>query len=150
MAPHPIVVDFAVALLLTSVACDLLSAVVEEPELETVAWWTLIFGTLAAAFAALSGYAAASYATGLVADSPPDGWTETRPLVEWHRYLGLATLATFAVMLVWRGYHDTRIPETPRNLYWLLATTGAILMCLTAYFGGTLVFAHAVGVTPPA
>lgn len=150
MAPHPIVVDFAVALLLTSVACDLLNAAVHESDLEVVAWWTLIFGTIAAAFAALSGYSAASYATEVVAASPPPGWEETRTLIEWHRWLGLTTLASFSVMLVWRGYHEGRLPPTGRPLYWLLLGTGATLMCVTAYLGGVLVFAHAVGVTPPA
>lgn len=150
MAPHPIVVDFAVALLLTSVVCDLLAAVVEEPDLEIVAWWTLILGTLGAAFAALSGYSAASEATRVAAETPPPGWETARSVIEWHRYTGLATLGTFLALLVWRGRHDGRRPDTAGNVYWLLVATGATLVCLTAYFGGTLVFTHAIGVAPPA
>lgn len=149
MAPHPVVVDFAVALLLTSVVCDLLNTVVEERDLAIVAWWTLLLGTVAAAFASLSGYSAASQAAALATDAEPSRWEETRTVVEWHRYLGLGTLVTFAALLVWRGYHDGRIPDSGRSLYWLLVGSGTIFLCLTAYFGGVLVFRYAVGVAPP-
>jgi len=58
LLPHTVVVDFAVALLLTSVGADVLSMLAEEDEFRIVATWTLVFGTGAAIFAALSGYAA--------------------------------------------------------------------------------------------
>ena len=40
MVPHPIIVDFAVALLVVSVAFDLLASIAEERDLRVVAWWT--------------------------------------------------------------------------------------------------------------
>ena len=62
MVPHTVVVDFAVALLVTSLACDLLAALAREQELRIVAFWSLVFGTVAAGLAVLSGLAAARVA----------------------------------------------------------------------------------------
>lgn len=137
MVPHAIVVDFAVALLVTSFACDVLSTIVEERELGIVAWWTLLFGTVAAAFAVLSGLAAAR----LAPDDP-----EVLTAVTWHRNLGLGTMACFAVCLAWRLPHRGALPERHRQLYWLLVSAGTGVLLVTSYFGGILVFAHGVGV----
>ena len=86
MLPHTVVVDFAVALLLTSVGADVLSMLAEEDEFRVVATWTLVFGTGAAIFAALSGYAAYD-------DAAPTGLAEA--VILNHRNAGLVTLACF-------------------------------------------------------
>ena len=137
MVPHAIVVDFAVALLVTSFVCDLIAATVEERDLRIVAWWTLQFGTLAAAFALLSGFAAAKGVSG--------GDHLTRTLLN-HCNLAIATLACFVVCLAWRGALRGSLPQRYQGLYWALAGLGTATLILTGYHGGILVFRLGVGV----
>lgn len=140
LVPHTIVVDFAVALLVTSVAFDLLGALAEEPDLRTAGWWTLLFGTVAAAFSVFSGYDAAVDAP----QAPPVG-----EVVVLHRNLGIATLVAFAACALWRGARGGGIPDGRlAALYWATAVVGVVLLTVTAYYGGTLVFRFGVGVSP--
>lgn len=137
MVPHTIVVDFAVALLLTSVACEALSLLAEEDELRIVAYWTLLLGALAAGFALLSGYAAARAAA-------PTGAAEA--VVLTHRNLGIAVTACFVPLAAWRmALHGER-PRRHAALYWLLLGTGTVVLMVAAWYGGTAVFQHGVGV----
>lgn len=137
MVPHTVVVDFAVALLITSIISDLLAQVAEDEELRIVGSWTLLFGTLAAAFAALSGFSAASAAA-------PTG--EAEALVLNHRNSGLVTLSCFVPLAVWRL---VRRPQTLGTAYWTLALIGLTALVFTAYLGGTAVFQYGVGVQGP-
>ncbi|HJO03796.1 MAG TPA: DUF2231 domain-containing protein [Acidobacteriota bacterium] len=138
MVPHTVVVDFAVALLATSVVCDLLSSTVDEQDLRIVASWTLTFGALAAAFAVLSGYAAYNAAL-------PTGAAEVTVLR--HRLGGWVVLATFAPLAAWRLVARGKLPERGRSLYWVVALLGAGALATTAYLGGNAVYQHGVGVT---
>ncbi len=137
MIPHTMVVDFAVALLLTSVACDALGFLAEENDLRIVAYWTLLLGTLAAGFAVLSGYAAAKAAA-------PTGVAET--IVLRHRNLGIAVVACFMPLAAWRLASGGLAPRRHAAVYWLLTAVGASLLVVTAWYGGTAVFQHGVGV----
>ena len=140
MVPHAIVVDFAIALLVTSFVCDLIAATVEERDLRIVAWWTLQFGTLAAAFAVLSGFAAAQGVSG--------GDQLTHTLLN-HRNLAIATLASFVACLAWRGALRGSFPQRYQGIYWALAGLGTVTLILTGYHGGILVFRLGVGVGAP-
>jgi uncharacterized membrane protein len=140
MVPHPIIVDFAVALLVVSVAFDLLASIVEERDLRVVSWWTLLLGTVAAALAVVSGFAAARLAGN---DSPV---VET---IAWHRNLGIVTLACFGACTLWRLRWPASFPERFRDLYWALTAIGLGALLVTAYFGGILVFRLGVGFRPP-
>ncbi len=137
MLPHTVVVDFAVALLLTSVGADLLSMLAEEDEFRIVATWTLVFGTGAAIFAALSGYAAYD-------EAAPTGLAEI--VVLNHRTAGLVTLACFVPASVWRMLLHGQHPQTKAAGYWTLVALGTSAVLVTAYLGGTAVFRYGVGV----
>jgi len=141
MVPHPIIVDFAVALLVTSVAFDVLASIVEERDLRVVSWWTLMIGTVSAALSVVSGYVASGLAG-----------RETRVVetVALHRNLGIATLACFTICAVWRLRHPGTFPERYRDAYWALTALGLGALVVTAYFGGILVFRLGVGYIPPA
>jgi len=137
LLPHTVVVDFAVALLLTSVAADLLSKFAEDEEFRIVATWTLVFGSMAAIFAAMSGYAAYS-------DAAPTGVAEA--VVLKHRNAGLVTLACFVPAAVWRMLLRGHAPGKNAVGYWSLVLIGTGAVLVTAYLGGTAVFRHGVGV----
>ena len=140
MVPHPIIVDFAVALLVTSVAFDVLASIVEERDLRVVSWWALMIGTVAAALSAVSGYAAAN-----LAGSEP----RVAETVALHRNLGLTTLVCFSMCALLRVRHPASFPQRYANVYWALATVGLGALVVTAYFGGILVFRLGVGYLPP-
>lgn len=137
MVPHTVVVDFAVALLITSVACDLLGRAAEEEELVTVATWTLYFGTLAAGFAVLSGLAAYDLAA-------PDGVADATALR--HRNSGIVTLSCFTACTLWRLRAHGTIGGRWSGIYWLIASIGLGSLVVTGWLGGRLVFLHGVGV----
>lgn len=140
MLPHTVIVDFAVALLLTSVAAELLARLADEDEFRVVATWTLVFGTVAAVLSALSGYAAYD-------DAAPTGVAEA--VVLNHRNAGLVALTCFVPVASWRLALRGRWPERYATLYWLLTAIGTLAIVVTAYLGGTSVFRHGVGVTLP-
>jgi len=139
MVPHPIIVDFAVALLVVSVGFDLLASLADERDLRVVAWWTLLVGTVAAALAAVSGYAAAGVAG-----------TEPRVVetIALHRNLGIVTLACFGVCSLWRARQPGSFPDRYRDVYWAISAVGLATLLVTAYFGGILVFRLGVGYLP--
>ena len=128
------------ALLATSVVCDLLASTVDEEDLRIVGSWTLTFGAIAAVFAVLSGYAAHNAAL-------PTGAAEAT--VIRHRFGGWIVLATFAPLAAWRLFSGGQLPKRGRSVYWLLALLGAVALATTAYLGGSAVFQHGVGVTLP-
>ena len=140
MVPHPIIVDFAVALLVTSVAFDALASLVEERDLRVVSWWTLMIGTVAAALSILSGYAAAAE---LVAPGP-----RVLDTIALHRNLGITTLLCFSVCAAWRMRAPGSFPRSYSGTYWILAVTGLCALVITAYNGGILVFRLGVGYVP--
>lgn len=139
MVPHPIIVDFAVALLVVSVGFDVLASLADERDLRVVAWWTLMVGTVAAALAVLSGYAAA-------------GDAASRPRVvetiALHRNFGIVTLLCFGTCALWRARRPGSFPERFQDAYWAIAAVGLICLLVTAYFGGILVFRLGVGFVP--
>lgn len=137
MLPHTVIVDFAVALLLTSVASDLLAQLAEEDEFRVVATWTLVFGAAAAGLAAISGYAAYDAAA-------PTGPAEA--VVLNHRNAGLLTLAAFVPAAIWRLAAGGRVPERLTGVYWCLVAMGTAAVVVTAYLGGSAVFRFGVGV----
>ena len=139
MVPHPIIVDFAVALLVVSVGFDLLASLADERDLRVVAWWTLLVGTVAAALAVISGYAAAQVAG-----------TEPRVVetIALHRNLGIVTLVCFGVCSLWRARRPGSFPDRYRDVYWAIAAVGLATLLVTAYFGGILVFRLGVGYLP--
>jgi uncharacterized membrane protein len=140
MVPHPIIVDFAVALLVTSVAFDVLAAIVEERDLRVVSWWTLMIGTIAAALSVVSGYVAAN----LGGNEP-----EVVETIALHRNLGITTLTCFALCALWRARDPGSFPHRHAEAYWALTAVGLGALLVTAYFGGILVFRLGVGYLPP-
>lgn len=140
MVPHPIIVDFAIALLVVSVAFDALASIVDDRDLRVVSWWCLMLGTVAAALAVLSGYAAAN-----LAGSEP----EIVDTIALHRNLGIVTLACFGGCAVWRSRAPGSFPQRLREAYWALTAVGLGALVVTAYLGGVLVFRHGVGFIRP-
>lgn len=125
---HAAVVHFPVALILSAGLAETLSVLLRRPIWSEVGRYTLHVGALGAAAAAPLGWLAAG---------PPGA----DPLIEWHRWLGLAALAASAAA-AWASAH------APRLLYRALLTCAALLVMAAGHFGGALTHgtpAHPLG-----
>ncbi len=165
---HPILVHFPIALLVVGVTLDLAAALLRRRQIADVATWFLLFGLVGAAGALLSGQ--------LIEDSVDP--KSAADILRIHQVLAYATSATFtalvAARLVWlaprifaalapvsgavKGVEQrTRevlpfvFAPTPNALivaYLAISVVGIILLTLTGYYGGSMVYHHGVGVQP--
>lgn len=166
---HPIIVHFPIALLLTSVALDVLAIIFRRLTLVEGATWTLMLGAPSAVFALASGWLSEHDVSAAAA---PD-------LLHLHKICAILATGIFAtlffVRLVWQaprllGWLSSLAPATPGlvtartwlvgfipigdgkplpraaiALYLLLGVAGVALLAFTGYLGGALVYDHGVG-----
>ncbi|HBQ21368.1 MAG: hypothetical protein A2Z91_06570 [Deltaproteobacteria bacterium GWA2_38_16] len=129
---HPISVHFPIALLMTGFALELSTVKLSQPWLSTAATALLFLGTLAAAI---------TLGLGLLAEETvphvPDAWE----VLEHHETLGFWTLGVFVFLSLWR-YFKKEFLKPYFLPAWFLAI---ILLMITAYHGGLLVFHFGVG-----
>ncbi len=136
---HPFVVHFAIGLLCTSVLLDVLSFMTERQYLQMPAWWNLFFGFLAILFAVFTGLYAKT--NGYVPES-------AESLVTYHQYFGMAGAVLFTVLFIWRANWRNTIPSDKAPTYLIVAILGTIMVLITGFLGGQLVFQHGVNVRP--
>ncbi len=148
---HPPVVHFPIALLLLgSVAALLYLAGLRRAELRVLAWWPMRVGWLGAVAAVLTGLLAQS---GLPPRSPFSA------VLNWHIGSGLALLVIYAVLLyrqwLWAARRHRRAPDAPSDLLdapaarpWLtlLLVVGSLLVVMSGWLGGELVYTWGVNV----
>lgn len=154
---HPALVHFPIALLLVASAAGLTYLFVwPRGELRLITWSAALAGWVACAVAVASGLLAQA---GLPPDAP------YRSVLNWHIGAGLGTLGVYGVLLyqawmdrsararrarVRAGAHETRdyldAPGGARMMTAVLLTVGALLVFLTGWNGGELVYQWAVNV----
>ncbi|HEY0665781.1 MAG TPA: DUF2231 domain-containing protein [Gallionella sp.] len=137
---HPIFVHFTVALLLVAAALHLLSRFVIGGELgrqlPVVARWNLRIGTGLTAFTIAAGW----YAYYTVAHDEP-----SHAAMTVHRNWAMLTFTFFLGIAGWEYYLSRRNLRIGWPFTALLAA-GAILLLITAWHGGELVYRYGVGV----
>jgi len=133
---HPLFVHFPVALLVTSLAFEILFALTRRPLADTLGRWLLYLGAMAAAAAATTGW--------LASQSVAPVREAAHPLVE-HRTFGFLCLGTAALLAFWRWGTARAGGPRPRALFLagMLGLGG--LLFLAAREGGELVYEHGVG-----
>lgn len=132
---HGMIVHFPIALLFASVAIELLALYRPWQErLRAASFITLLFGTLGAALAVLTG---------------PERIADSFTLGETHEHFAQATLALFGILLVWRlgmlwwkRSFDTKLVA----VYLVLCSIGLGLLGYTGFLGGTMVYEQGAGV----
>jgi uncharacterized membrane protein len=166
---HPIIVHFPIALLLASVALDLAAVIFRRASLVEGATWALALGAPGAAAALASGWLSEH---DINAAAAPDLlhlhkvcavlatvvfgalfllrliWQSPR-LLGWLRLAfpnarALASAQTWSRSLLPLAY----VKPLPRSVvvaYLLLSVIGAVLLALTGYLGGAMVYDHGVG-----
>lgn len=137
---HPILVHFTVALLSISVALHLVVLVAGKASWRgaalTVARWNLGLGIAFAALTLASGF----YAYFTVAHDDP-----AHLAMKDHRNWALATLTVFTLLGLWHWMRH-RGNSAVKRRFAALMVVGGLLLAVTAWKGGGLVYEHGLGV----
>ncbi len=133
---HPLIVHFPIALLLTSLAVDVLTLAFRRPQWHRLALWNLTLGTLGAGVAVL---------TGLQAEEIAEHSFEIWRIMELHKRLGITTLILGIMVTSWRWWKRDQLSPRAR----LFTMAGMLVMASTlsigAYLGGRMVYEFGVG-----
>ncbi len=161
---HPIIVHFPIALLIVGVLLDFLALFLRRAHLVAAASWCLGFGALGLLAAELSGQLIEDHVNRALAGN----------LLEMHKAFALSTVITFVTLFVLRilwlspqilSFLSPAIPMAERvgksirmgvpvlgsnsrlliGIYLLLSVGGIVLLAITGYLGGTMVYDHGVG-----
>jgi len=134
---HPIVVHFPIALLCASVAFDALASRWPTGGLRETSLYTLLAGVMAAGLAVVTG--------GMEEDlAKRAGAPES--VLELHESLGQVTLVIFVVLLGLRLAMQLGWLKEVRALSLGLGAIGIVILGLTGYWGGELVYTYGIGV----
>ena len=145
---HPLVVHFPIAGLIIAAVLDLAALVIRRPDLSAAA---LYVQAIAAAGAV------ASYLTGEAAEEGVEHALEARPaveaLLERHEDLGKIAMIVAVVLVFGRAalaFKGLAGATVARWAVAALSLAAAVLVGLTGFYGGELVYGHGVGVATPA
>lgn len=122
---HPFLVHFPIALLTFSLAVQVIGLRLRRNEATLVGWWTQLGGTAGILLAVGSGILAKS-----AASNAPTA-------VSTHEQLAFLTSAIMLGLAVWRAGLRGNLPRQ-RFLFFAVFTAGAVLMWLTATYGGEI------------
>jgi len=135
---HPILVHFAYALTLTSVACYLLASFKLagrwRDSLKPAADWMLAFGSLAIILTIAAGFQA--YYT-VAHDTPSHAAMTT------HRNWAVPSGLTVLLLALWRW---RRRNKSPSAMFKILIVAAAFSLTVAAWWGGNIVFNYGLGV----
>jgi uncharacterized membrane protein len=127
---HPMLVVLPLGLWVTALVFDIVYAVGGPPAMRTVAFWMIGAGVVGALLAAISGFVDWLSLTGRAAR-----------IATYHMLLNLGAVAIFAINWVVR----TRVGgDSPVPL--ILSAVGVVLVAVSGWLGGELVYVHRVGV----
>lgn len=171
---HPIIVHFPIALLIVSVACDIAAVFLRRAGLTTTATWTLIFGVPGAGAALLSGWISEHDVSAALAGSILHLHKVCAVLttVLFGTLLALRLFWLLPRVLCWLAsaspvplpavavagtrlemavpmLYGRPLPRSVVALYVALSVVGIILLGVTGYLGGSLVYDHGVGLPAP-
>jgi uncharacterized membrane protein len=132
---HPMLIPFPLALWATSFAVDVLFYFLRHPTLLVIAKFMIAAGCLGAIAAAIPG----------IIDWLSIQNGEVKRVANWHARLNVAALVVFAISFFLRlgsysGYVGHRL-----TIPFLLSLVGVILITISGWLGGELVFRHGVG-----
>ncbi len=132
---HPMLIPFPLALWSTSFAVDILFYFTRHATLLVIAKFMLAAGCLAAVAAAIPG----------IIDwlAIKDG--EVKRVANWHARLNIAALVIFAISLFLRMGNYSHLVGRRLTIPFLLSLVGVILIVISGWLGGELVFRYGVG-----
>jgi uncharacterized membrane protein/nitrite reductase/ring-hydroxylating ferredoxin subunit len=131
---HPMLVAFPIGLWVTGFALDLAGLAFADARLWAAGWFAILAGCIGAVLAAIFG------ATDLLTVVPPNSSGRRRGYI--HAGLNVAALVLFAAALAYRGGADAE----PSRLPLLLSAAGVVVVAISGWLGGTLVYRNQIGV----
>jgi len=134
---HPMLIPFPLALWVTSFAADILFYFLRHPTLLVISKFLLAAGCLGAIAAAIPG----------IIDwlAIKDG--DVKRVANWHARLNIIALIVFAISLFLRMSSYSHFVGRRLTLPFLLSLVGVILIVISGWLGGQLVFHYGVGQT---
>jgi uncharacterized membrane protein len=134
---HPMLIPFPIALWTTSFAVDILFYFLRHPTLLVIAKFMIGAGCLGAILAAIPGFI---------------DWLairngDAKRVANWHARLNVAALVVFAISLFLRLGSYSDLVGRKLTVPFLLSLVGMILISISGWLGGELVFRHGIGQT---
>ena len=134
---HPIIVHFPIALLCVSVAFDVLARRWPTGSFRDTSLYCLLAGVMSAALAVV---------TGGMEEELAERAGAPESVLELHESLGTVTLIVFVALLGLRLAIQWGWLKDIRPLTLGLGAIGIVILALTGYWGGELVYVYGIGV----
>ena len=134
---HPMLIPFPLALWSTSFAVDILFYFLRHSTLLVIAKFMLAAGCLGAIAAAIPG----------IIDWLSIKNGEVKKVANWHARLNIAALVVFAASFFLRLGTYSNLVSRRLTIPFLLSLVGMILISISGWLGGELVFRYGVGNT---
>ena len=135
---HPMLIPFPLALWITSFIADVLFYFNRNTSLLVIAKFTLAAGIIGAVVAAVPGII-----DWLAIKNP-----EVTRIANWHARLNIIALVIFAVSLYLRTRYGAPWVGWRLTIPFLISLLGVILIGISGWLGGDLVYKHGVSVAP--
>ena len=134
---HPMLIPFPLALWATSFVVDVLFYFLRHPTLLVISKFMIAAGCLGAIAAAIPGF--------IDWLAVKDG--DVKRVANWHARLNLAALVVFAISFFLRLGSYSNLVGRKLTLPFLLSLVGVILISISGWLGGELVFRYGIGQT---
>lgn len=134
---HPMLLPFPLALWTTSFAVDVLFYFLRHPTLLVIAKFMIAAGCLGAIAAAIPG----------IIDWLAIKNGDVKRVANWHARLNIAALVIFAISFFLRTGSYSELVGRKLTIPFLLSLVGMILISISGWLGGELVFRYGVGQT---
>ena len=140
---HPFLVHLPIGLFIGSLIMDIVGLITGHVVWAGASCWTMVMGAGFALIAAVPGFIDYMFL---------DLSYEVRRVATYHMVLNLTVVALFIADILWRV---ALFPRTPGLGYYVpigpfvLSVIGIVLLSISGYLGGQLVYSHHVGVTEP-
>ncbi len=134
---HPVLTHFPIVLLTAALVLDSMAALLVRHDLERVAFWAQLAGTVGLA---------ATIVTGLAAKGSLHMDGAALEAIQMHEQIALLVAVIASLLMFWRVSARLRLPERNRPIYLILSLLMVGLLWLGAWYGGKLVFGFGVGV----
>ncbi len=136
---HPMLIPFPIALWFFSLIADLIYLWRGNPAWrDWIAFYALLAGIIGAVAAAVFG----------IIDWLSIKDREVKKIANWHARLNVIALLIFAASFYLRTTSGSRMVGGSYTIPLVLSVVGVVLITISGYLGGELVFKHGVAVNP--
>ena len=132
---HPMLIPFPLALWTTSFVVDVLFYFLRYPALLSISKFLIAAGSLGGLAAAIPG----------IIDWLSIKNGEVKKVANWHARLNIIALIVFAISLLLRMGRYSELVGRKLTIPFLLSLLGVILIAISGWLGGELVFRYGVG-----